>query len=57
LRLIKNNKVFQLHCGNLASKCVSVQRQTKLPSLCIQSNNVAIKLYNGTEVMFLLTVL
>ena len=57
LWLIKNNKVFQLHYGNPASKCVSVQRQMKLPSLCMQSNNVAVRLYNGMEVMFLMTVL
>ena len=50
-------KIFQLHYGNSASKCVSVQWQTELPSVCMQSNNVAVRLYNGMEVMFLMTVL
>ena len=40
-----------------ATKCVSVQRQSELHSVCTQSNNVAIRLYRGTEVMFLMTLL
>ena len=39
------------------TKCVNVQRQSELPSACMQSNNVAIRLYKGTEVMFLMTLL
>jgi hypothetical protein len=40
-----------------ASKCVSVRQQAALPSVYMLSNNVAIRLYKGTEVMFLMTLL
>ena len=40
-----------------ATKCVSVQRQSELPSACMQSNNVAIRLYRRMEVMVLMTLL
>ena len=40
-----------------ASKCVSDQWQTELPSLCMQSNNVAVRIYKGKEMTFLMPLL
>jgi hypothetical protein len=52
-----SNYIMVQSTSDSASKYVGVMLQMKLSSVCMQYNIVAIRLYKGTEVMFLMTLL